>query len=217
MLAQTVLPFKVESTSEQLTAQAGLVLLGEYASGLGLKRWIQQLFPAPGSARGYTPDCYVMPLLLMLNGGGRSLEDVRMLERDAGMRYLLKWESLPSSDAYGDWLRRMSEEKVEGVKSAGLASASQLNQRVLAHALRKQDRTEHTLDIDASQIVAEKESARFTYKGEVGYMPLVGHLAETRLVVHDEFRAGNCAPASGNLEFVKACQARMPNCCTSRR
>lgn len=51
---------------------------------------------------------------------------------------------------------------------------------------------------------------RFTYKGEQGYMPVIGHLAEAGVVIHDEFREGNIAPATDNLEFVKACEARMP-------
>ena len=29
-------------------------------------------------------------------------------------------------------------------------------------------------------------------------------------MIHDEFREGNIAPATQNLEFIKACEARMP-------
>ena len=53
-------------------------------------------------------------------------------------------------------------------------------------------------------------NARWTYKGERGYMPMVGHLAEAGVVIHDDFRAGNVAPASANLDFVKACESRLP-------
>ncbi len=52
--------------------------------------------------------------------------------------------------------------------------------------------------------------ARYTYKGEKGYMPLVGHIAELGLVVDHEFREGNAAPAAGNLEFMQACERNMP-------
>jgi len=38
-------------------------------------------------------------------------------------------------------------------------------------------------------------------------MPMVGHLAEAEVVIHDDFPAGNVAPASANLDFVKACEA----------
>ncbi len=68
----------------------------------------------------------------------------------------------------------------------------------------------YTLDIDATQIVAEKERAKMTYKGERGYMPIVGHLAENGLIIGEEFRQGNDAPAARNLEFIKYCVGQMP-------
>ncbi|MDV6344909.1 hypothetical protein [Nitrosomonas sp. Is37] len=37
VLAKMVLPFKVEATDEFLTANAGLVLFGEFVHGLGFK------------------------------------------------------------------------------------------------------------------------------------------------------------------------------------
>jgi len=36
-------------------------------------------------------------------------------------------------------------------------------------------------------------------------MPMIGHLAEAGVVIHDEFREGNIAPTSRNLDvMVKA-------------
>ena len=39
---------------------------------------------------------------------------------------------------------------------------------------------------------------------------MVGHLAENGLVIGDEFREGNEAPAARNLEFIKYCVEQMP-------
>ena len=58
--------------------------------------------------------------------------------------------------------------------------------------------------------MAEKESAKMTYKGYKGYMPIVGHLAENGLVIGDEFREGNESPGGRNLEFLKYCVRQMP-------
>ena len=80
----------------------------------------------------------------------------------------------------------------------------------MATRFRQSGLTAHTLDGDASQIVAEKAAAQFTYKGEQGYMPMIGHLAEAGIVIFDEFREGNISPATQNLEFVQACEARLP-------
>lgn len=202
-MAQTVLPFKLEATDEKLTANAGLALFGEFVRGLGFSRWLAQEMPKPGSGRGYAAEAYVTPLVLMLTGGGRSLEDLRTLKGDTALATVLKRDTLPSTDAFGDWLRRSGEE-------AGLAGLSHINQRIAATRIRQSGIRAHTLDGDASQIVAEKEAAQFTYKGEQGYMPMIGHLAEAGVIIHDEFREGNIAPATNNLEFIQACEARLP-------
>lgn len=139
----------------------------------------------------------------MMHGGGRTLEDLRQIRADEGLRELLELDVVPSSDATGDWLRRMGQRK-------GLEGLSAINRKLLARGLKDDRRTEYTLDIDATQIVAEKKTARRTYKGERGYMPIVGHLAENGLVVGEEFREGNDAPQARNLEFIRHCVAQMP-------
>jgi len=203
MVAQRVLPFKLESTQETLTSHAGLVLFGEYLHALRLPGWVEQALPAPGSGVGYSPQCYVTALLLMLHGGGRSLEDLRELRADAGLRELLKLEGVPSSDAVGNWLRRTGSGK-------GFDGLARVQRRLLRKLLKKQSNTAHTLDLDATQIVAEKRSAQWTYKGEKGYMPMVGHLAESGLIVGEAFREGNVSPAADNLGFIKYCEAQLP-------
>lgn len=159
----------------------------------------------PGSAAGYAPWVHILPLILMLAGGGRTLEDLRVLRKDNGLRSLLQLEEMPSSDATGDWLRRMGSKE-----SDGLAGLQRAKRSLFRRLLRQDDRTAYTLDIDATQIVAEKREARYTYKGEKGYMPLVGHIAELGLVIGHEFRDGNAAPAARNLEFMQACERNMP-------
>ena len=54
--------------------------------------------------------------------------------------------------------------------------------------MKGEEQTDHTLDIDATQIAAEKHEAHYTYKGEKGYMPMVGHLAEIGLIIGYEFQ-----------------------------
>lgn len=79
----------------------------------------------------------------------------------------------------------------------GLKGLEQVNRAVVQRQLRAEARREYTLDMDATVIEAEKESAKWSYKGVKGYTPLVGHLAENGLVVGDEFREGNESPGSG--------------------
>jgi hypothetical protein len=203
MIRQTVLPFKLEKTKDMITAHAGLALLGEFAVGLGLNEAVDRYVPAPGSGAGYLASEYVFPLILMLNGGGRALEDIREIRGDGGLREVLLMKRMPSSDAMGDWLRRSGN-------NGGLSGLEKVNRMVLKRALAGEKRKNYTLDIDATGIEAEKESAKMTYKGYTGYMPMVGHLAENGLIVGDEFREGNESPGARNLDFLKHCERQMP-------
>ena len=204
MIKQTVLPFKLETTMDMITPHAGLALLGEFAVGLGLNKALDRYLPIPGSGVGYLASEHVFPLVLMLNGGGRSLEDSREIREDSGLREILHLERMPSSDATGDWCRRSGS-------NGGLEGLEKVNSKTLLKRGLKRDKHKgYTLDIDATGIVAEKESAKMTYKGHPGYMPMVGHLAENALIVGDEFREGNDSPGSRNLEFLQYCQRQLP-------
>ncbi len=203
MVRQTVLAFKLETTRDLITSHAGLALLGEFAVGLGLNKALDRHLPEPGSGAGYLASEHVFPLVLMLNGGGRSLEDSREIRVDVGLREILPLKRMPSADATGDWLRRSGN-------NGGLEGLARVNRRVLKRAVKKERVKGYTLDIDATGIESEKESAKMTYKGYTGYMPMVGHLAENGLVVGDEFREGNDSPGSRNLEFLKHCERQMP-------
>ena len=203
MIRQAILPFKLEMTRDMITPHAGLALVGEFAVGLGLLKSVDSSLPKPGSGAGYHPSEYIFPLVLMLNGGGRSLEDTRQIRADEGLREILPLKRIPSSDAFGDWLRNMGS-------TGGLFALERINRKLLKQAMKYDGIKGYTLDIDATGIEAEKKTAKMTYKGFPGYMPIVGHLAKNGLVLGDEFRAGNVAPAARNRAFIKHCVRQMP-------
>lgn len=202
MIKKTALPFKLAITDETLTPFSGLALFGEFLGIIGLDREVGEAFPAPGSARGYGAWEHLEPLLLMLHGGGRALEDLRKTGSDRGLLKLLGVRGTPSPDATGDWLRR------QGL--AGVAALHHVNRMLLRRALQNERRAGYTLDIDATGIEADKALAEWTYKHFKGYMPMTGHLAENGLVVAHEFREGNVSPNTRNLEFYAQCKRAMP-------
>ncbi len=106
---------------------------------------------------------------------------------------------LPASCTVGDWLRRM------GRDGRGLSGLGKVNQHMVAEVLKRDKRTEYTLDTDATVIESEKEEAKWSYKKEKGYQPLLGFLFELGLVLGDEFRDGNVPAGSGMVEFLEAC------------
>lgn len=207
MVRQTVLPFKLERTDETVTAHGGLALLAEFTHGLGLRALVDRYVPGPGSNRGYAPSVFVDRLILMLQAGGRSLEDLRALRREAGLMRLLDRAALPDPDTLGDWLRRMGDPQTG---QAGLLGLGQVRDVLTARILRRDGQKTYTLDADATLVEAEKRDAHWSYQSVKGYMPLLGFLFETPVCLVDEFREGNVSPGAGHLAFYRACKARMP-------
>ena len=74
---------------------------------IGLRELTNQYLPAPGSNRGFDPSEIVDALVLMLQGGGRALEDLRELRSEEGLMKLIGRDKIPEPDSAGDWLRRM--------------------------------------------------------------------------------------------------------------
>ena len=92
---QTIFPFNLGITKERLTAHGGLSLMVEFNHGISLRELTDKYLPLPGSNRGYKPPVFVDPLVLMLEGGGRSLEDIRELEEEKELMKLIGNASIP--------------------------------------------------------------------------------------------------------------------------
>jgi hypothetical protein len=200
MIRQTVFGFKIEKTSEALTAHGGLALLAEYNHGIGLRELVDWHLPGPGSNRGYQASAFVDSLILMLQGGGRRLEDVRELRQEGPLLKLVEREAIPDPDTIGDWLRRMGDPKNN---QAGLIGLGHVRDTTNQRLLRRDKAKDYTLDVDAMQVEGEKADAHFTYKGDKGYMPMLGFLFEPAICLFDEFREGNESPAAGHTAFYR--------------
>ena len=170
---------------------------------LSLSQRIDRYFPKPQSNRGFKPSVFVQTLMLMQHDENFHLDDVRHLKEDNALRTVLGLKNVPSATAIGDWLRRTG--KHQTVNTA----CEEVNKLLLKSALHK---CKHiTLDIDATEIIASKANAKWTYKSNQGYMPMVGHVAQTGQVVACDFREGNQSPNSENLEFIIQCQKALPD------
>ena len=202
MIPQTIISFKLETTKEKLTAHGGLALMAEFNYGIGLTNLCDNYLPLPKSNRGYMPSVFVDTLVLMLQAGGSALEDIRELNNEEGLMKLIGRDIVPNPDTVGDWLRRMGNDGLTGLDKTRTA----INHRLL----RRDGIKEYTLDADATEIIAEKSDAVYNYKGNIGYMPMLGFLFETGICIYDDFREGNVSPSAGQQKFYLACKERMP-------
>lgn len=174
---------------------------------MGLRELADRHMPEPGSNRGYLPSAFVDSLVLMLQAGGRRIEDVRELRQEAPLLKLIGREEIPDPDTIGDWLRRMGDHRDN---QAGLRGLGVVRDTINHRILRRDSITDYTLDVDATQVEGEKQDAQFTYQGVKGYMPLLGFLFETGICLVDEFREGNESPGSKQVPFYRQCKEHMP-------
>jgi len=200
-MTQRVLNFSIESTQERLTSRSGEIIFGEYLHAIGLERLCNTHLPLPMSNSGYTPHRFIQSLLLMLHGGGRVLDDIRMIQSDTAMRELLNMDDVPTASAIAKWLKRLG--------LAGVYGIERINRSFLRRYLKRIRKEPLVLDIDASVIESHKSTAAYTYKMFPGFTPMIGHI-NGGYVIHSEFRSGNIAPADHNLSFVKRCIAQLP-------
>jgi len=117
------------------------------------------------------------------------------------LRRICKMAKIPTGDAIGDWLRRESNKKMKYMKK--------VNDNFTARILKRTQKEELTLDIDATEIEADKFDAKYTYKGKKGYMPILGFIPELDLCCGYEFREGNVPPQDKNYEFTKEIVGRV--------
>jgi DDE family transposase len=198
-LAQLILPIKIENSSERLTSLGGLVVLEELARGVRLWEEVDRVLEGPKSGRGYEARKFVRALVWMLHAGGRRLEDLRELQAEQQVLKELGLEAVPDAGTVGDWLRRQGE--------AGAEAMQQANQKVIAGCLAPESE-ELILDVDATEIEAEKQEAAWTYHHVQGYMPMLGYV--NGVCVGYEFREGNQSPGAGILEFAQRCERALP-------
>ena len=203
MIQQGILRFKMERTDESITPRGGLGLFAEVVRTLGVAGKVRAAFPRPGSNRGYEAWQYIEPLVLMLTGGGRHIEDLREIRDDEALRALVGLRRMPSLSSFGDWLVRTGAQ-------SGVRAMRAVDEEVAGAIWKRTGTADYTLDVDATVIEAEKKEAEMTYKGLRGYQPQLGYLAETGLCLTHEFRAGNVPAQSGALRFLRRCRRLCP-------
>ena len=200
-MPQTILNFNIESTNEKLTPRTGIAILGEYLKGMNLEKLCNTNLPLAKHPNGYTPFEFIYPLILMLHSGGRVLDDIKEIRQDRALSTLLKMDNIPTASAFTKYLHKHNAIGEDGIRS--------INKQFLKRFLKSIKDEDLTLDIDATFIEAHKNTAKWSYKDAPGYMPIVGHI-NGGYVIDVDFREGNEAPASRNLEFIKQCQEQLP-------
>ena len=200
-MAQTVLNYNIAPTDEKLTPRTGVAIFGEYLKGMGFENLCNTHIPNSTHHKAYNPFEFIYPLILMLHSGGRVLDDIKEIRLDEALKTLLKIEKIPTAGAVTKYLHKHG--------SAGELGIKNINKSYLKRFLKSIKNEDLILDIDATFIEAHKHNTLYSYLGEPGYMPMVGHI-NGGYVIDADFREGNESPAGKNLEFIKACAMQLP-------
>jgi DDE family transposase len=196
---------RVAASSQQLTSQAGLVLVRELAGRLGVGELLDRVTVKKRS-RGYSPSQAILGLCETLIAGGECLDDVGLLRGDSAQE-LLRGHGLPVPTTLGRFLRRFS-----------LGHLGQLNralEELFARVHPLLDRETVTLDLDATYIehhgpVGSRQGTRGTYKGKVCWHPLCCFVGETGEWLHAKLRNGHAGASTGATGFLRECLRRLP-------
>jgi hypothetical protein len=201
MIQQKLLPIKFERSDDAVTSRSGLVLFDEFIKAFGLERILARHMPLPGSNRGFGAWRYIEPLVLMLYGGGRHIEDLRELREDGALLGATQMGTIPSSSAYGDWLVKMGQGR-------GLVGLHGVIDELTRKVLRRDEHEEYALWSDPTIIEAEKREALVSYRGVRGYRPILTAFKEMPVVVWHRFWPGNAMGEA--VEALKGAYRLLP-------
>jgi Transposase DDE domain group 1 len=193
------------ASTQQITAQAGLVLVRELADRLGLPALLDEV-TVKKRMRGYAASQQILALCETLIAGGECLDDAAVLRADSAQQ-LLRGHAVPDPTTLGRFLGSFS-----------LGHIGQLNRCLDALFARVHpllERARLTLDLDSTLIehhgpVGSRQGTRGTYAGKVAWHPLLCFVDESGEWLHGKLRNGHAAPSTGARRFLRECLARLP-------
>src|SRR5882672_2468562 len=198
--------FNICFRKEQLTSQAGTVLLHDFAQRLGVARLLDEELRVKVRAGGYGEGQAIGGLVYNLILGGEHLSDLDVLRGDPGTQELLEAETILAPTTAGEFLRKFDIGDVHDLQRVH----RQLQQQVRPH----QQTTTCTIDLDSSiyeQASPHKEGSTKAYNGEVGYHPLFAFWAEEGELLFSHLRRGSAHTARKVVWFLHETRKRVPD------
>ena len=196
---------QVAPSTQQITAHAGLVLVRELATALGVAELLDQV-SVKKRARGYSPSQQALALCETLIAGGDCLDDAALLRADAGQEQL-RGHAVPDPTTLGRFLASFNLGHIRQFDRA-------LDQ-LFARLQPLLGRESVTLDLDATLVEhhgppGSRQGTRGTYTGKVAWHPLLCFVGETGEWLHGRLRNGHAAASRGSRRFVVECLDRVP-------
>ena len=196
---------ELSTTSRQITAHAGAVLLRATADAIGLGPAIDAELHLKVRDRGLSEAESILGMTEAVALGAKCLDDLDVARGDLAQE-AMRGFAVPPPQTAGRFLRRFC-----------LGHIGQLNKalrQVLLRALSLVGCGEVlTLDFDSTYVrsrSSRRQGADPTYLKRYALHPLVCFIAELGLCLHAKLRRGSVHTAKGLLPFVDECLRRIP-------
>lgn len=195
-------------TDQQLTAYGGMTVLSQFLHKKGFRKRLAAVLPQqPTSPNAYDPTDIGLGFIGGILCGADKLSRVAWLGQDAAVASVLGIEGVPSQSTLTRFLRGFDQPTNEGFNA--------LN-RWVAGQWPSAGREGYTLDVDSWALLHEDGHQEGV---EIGYTrtglkpchrPLVGVIAELKVVAQYWLRRGDSACSNQAGEFLGQCMDQLP-------
>jgi hypothetical protein len=192
-----------------LTHYGGVYLLHRFLSRIGFKDAVARQVGFVQRNHRYSVGEMLLALLYPMLLGLERLETTQLLRQNGVFQYLTGLPSYPDATTLRRFLLRAAPTALPKLR----ALHDRFLRRMTIHA---RSPTRLILDIDSTVLVVygHQEQARIGYnpikRGRPSYHPLLCFEGQTKDFWHGELRPGDAHTASGTLDLLSACFAKIP-------
>lgn len=192
-----------------LTHYGGIYLLHRFLSRIGFRDAVARQVHVTQRNNRYTGGEMLLALLYPMVLGLERIETTQLLRQNGVFQYLTGLPSYPDATPLRRFLLRVAPTALPRRR----ALHDRLRQRMTT---RPRSPTRLIFDIDSTVLVVygHQEQARIGYnpikRGRPSYHPLLCFEGQTKDFWHGELRPGDAHTASGTLDLLSACFAKIP-------
>jgi len=196
--------------NQTLTHYGGVYLLHRFLTRIGLKNAIATEIRFIQRNNRYTVGELLLAILYPIILGLERIETTQLLQHNGVFRYLSGLPTYPDPSTLRRFLLRIAPQ--------ALTRLRKLHDRLLAKMIAKPHLPSRVIfDLDSTVLVVygKQQGAEVGYnptkRGRRSYHPLLCFEGRTKDFWHGELRPGNVHTASGALDLLKACFAKIPS------
>jgi hypothetical protein len=193
-----------------LTHYGGIYLLHRFLSRIGFRDALARQVRLVQRNNRYTVGEMVLALLYPMILGLERIETTQLLRQNGVFQYLTGLPSYPDATTLRRFLLRVAPTMLPRLRA--------LHDRFLREMLKRpQPLARLIFDLDSTVLVVygKQEQARIGYNpikpGRPSYHPLLCFEGQTKDFWHGELRPGDAHTASGTIDLLTACFAKIPS------